>query len=156
MSARISSYNGHSSAKCLPISLSHPGPFLRRQYNNTNRAKNTDKIITIVYQAPLFVINSERLIVEFLWDYKKRCTRLAAASDKVYQLLAHGRWYSSGTLASSTTKTCHHDIVEILLNIVKHQKAIKSIFVKHYEKLEVFFSSNKYIIFAFVINTNIF
>jgi hypothetical protein len=24
-------------------------------------------------------------------NYKKRCTRLAAASDKVYQLLAHGR-----------------------------------------------------------------
>jgi hypothetical protein len=23
-------------------------------------------------------------------NYKKRCTRLAAASDKVYQLLAHG------------------------------------------------------------------
>jgi hypothetical protein len=26
------------------------------------------------------------------------------ASDKVYQLLAHGRWFSSGILASSTTK----------------------------------------------------
>jgi hypothetical protein len=24
----------------------------------------------------------------------KGCTRLAAASDKVYQLLAHGRWFS--------------------------------------------------------------
>jgi hypothetical protein len=34
---------------------------------------------------------------------KKRCTRLAAASDKVYQLLAHGRWFSPGTPASSTT-----------------------------------------------------
>jgi hypothetical protein len=30
-------------------------------------------------------------------DYKKGCTRLAAASDKVYQLLAHGRWFSLGT-----------------------------------------------------------
>jgi hypothetical protein len=38
-------------------------------------------------------------------NYKKRCTRLAAASDKVYQLLAHGRWFSPGTLASSTTQT---------------------------------------------------
>ena len=27
-------------------------------------------------------------------NYKKGCTRLAAASDKVYQLLAHGRWFS--------------------------------------------------------------
>jgi len=38
-------------------------------------------------------------------NYKKGCTRLAAASDKVYQLLAHGRWFSPGTPASSTTKT---------------------------------------------------
>ena len=26
--------------------------------------------------------------------YKKGCTRLAAARDKVYQLLSHGRWFS--------------------------------------------------------------
>ena len=47
-------------------------------------------------------------------NYKKRCTRLAAASDKVYQLLAHGRWFSPGTPPSSTTKTGCHDIAEIL------------------------------------------
>jgi hypothetical protein len=35
---------------------------------------------------------------------KKWCTRLAAASDKAYQLLAHGRWFSLGIPASSTTK----------------------------------------------------
>jgi hypothetical protein len=38
-------------------------------------------------------------------NYKKGCTRLAATSDKVYQLLAHGRWFSLDTPASSTTKT---------------------------------------------------
>jgi len=27
-------------------------------------------------------------------NYNKGCTRLTVASDKVYQLLAHGRWYS--------------------------------------------------------------
>ena len=27
-------------------------------------------------------------------NYKKGCTQLAAASDKVYQLLAHGRWFT--------------------------------------------------------------
>jgi hypothetical protein len=32
-------------------------------------------------------------------------------------LLAHGRWFSPGTLASSTTKTGRHDIVEILLKV---------------------------------------
>jgi hypothetical protein len=51
------------------------------------------------------------------------CTRLAAASDKVYQLLAHGRWFSPGIPASSTTKTGRHDIAEILLKVaLKHQK----------------------------------
>jgi hypothetical protein len=54
---------------------------------------------------------------------KKGCIRIAAASDKVYQLLAHGRWFSPGTLASSTTKTGRHDIAEILLKVaLKHQK----------------------------------
>jgi hypothetical protein len=58
-------------------------------------------------------------------NYKKECTRLAAASDKVYQLFAHGRWFSPGIPASSTTKTGRHDIAEILLNVaLKHQKSI--------------------------------
>jgi len=52
-------------------------------------------------------------------NYKKRCTRLAAASDKVYQLLAQGQWFSPGTPASSTTTTGRHDIAE---SCVKHQK----------------------------------
>jgi hypothetical protein len=30
-------------------------------------------------------------------------------------LLAHGQWFSPGTPASSTTKTGHHEIAEILL-----------------------------------------
>ena len=51
-------------------------------------------------------------------------TRLAAASDKVYQLLAIGRWFSPDTPASSTTKTGRHDIAEILLKVaLKHQKS---------------------------------
>jgi len=36
---------------------------------------------------------------------------------KFYQLLAHGWWFSPGTPASSTTKTGHHDIAEILLKV---------------------------------------
>jgi len=50
-------------------------------------------------------------------SYKKGYTQLAAASDKVYQLIAHGRWFSPGTLASSTSKTGRHDIAEILLKV---------------------------------------
>ena len=52
-----------------------------------------------------------------LCKLQKECTRLAAASDKAYQLLAHGWWFSLGTLGSSTTKTGHHAIAEILLKL---------------------------------------
>jgi hypothetical protein len=59
------------------------------------------------------------------------CTRLAAASDKVYQLLAHGRWFSPGTPASSTTKTGCHDIAEILLKVaLKHRYLYLSLCIK--------------------------
>jgi hypothetical protein len=53
----------------------------------------------------------------WLSKLQKGCTRLAGASDIVYQLLAHGRWFSPGTPASSTTKTGCHDIAEILLKV---------------------------------------
>jgi hypothetical protein len=54
-----------------------------------------------------------------LCKLQKGCTRLAAASDTVYQLLAHGRWFSPGIPASSTTTTGRHDIhvTEILLKV---------------------------------------
>ena len=48
---------------------------------------------------------------------QKGCTRLVATSDKVYYLIAHGRWFSPGTPASSTTKTGRHDIAEVLLKV---------------------------------------
>ena len=51
--------------------------------------------------------------IAWLCKLQKGCTRLAAAIDKVYQLLAHGRWFSP---ASSTTETGRHDIAE---NIVE-------------------------------------
>jgi hypothetical protein len=63
-----------------------------------------------------------RGFVPSLVNYKKGCTRLAAASDKVYQLLAQGRWFSPGTLASSTTKTGRRDITEILLKVALNTK----------------------------------
>jgi len=54
---------------------------------------------------------------------------LAAASHKVYQLVAHGRWFSPGTPASSSTKTGRHDIAEILLKVALNTKnQIKSYF----------------------------
>jgi hypothetical protein len=37
-------------------------------------------------------------------------------------LLAHGRWFSPGTPASSTPKTGCHDIAEILLKVALNTK----------------------------------
>jgi hypothetical protein len=51
-------------------------------------------------------------------NYKKGCHRLTAANDKVCQLLAHGRWFSPGTPASSTTKTGRHDIAGSKMSLV--------------------------------------
>jgi hypothetical protein len=68
--------------------------------------------------------NSYKPITNTAWvrarlcKLQKRCTRLAAASDKGYQLLAHGRWFSPGTPGSSTTKTGRHNLAEILLKVV--------------------------------------
>ena len=61
----------------------------------------------------------------WLCKLQKGCTRLAAASDKVYQLLAYGRWFSP---ASSTTKTGRHDIAEILLKVALNTNLKKNQF----------------------------
>ena len=57
-----------------------------------------------------------------LCKLQKGFTRLSAASDKVYQLLAQGQWFSPGTPASSTSKTGRHDIAEILLKVASNTK----------------------------------
>ena len=67
--------------------------------------------------------NSYKPITNTAWvrarlcKLQKGCTPLAAPSDKDYQLIAHGRWFSPGTPASSTTKTGRHDIAEIYRSI---------------------------------------
>ena len=71
-----------------------------------------------------------------LCKLQKGCTRLAAASDKVYQLLAHGRWFSQGAPVSSTTKTGRHDIAEILMKVAlstikKNQSSVFHIYIKY-------------------------
>ena len=73
--------------------------------------------------------NSYKPIINTAWvrarlcKLQKGCTRLAAASDKVYQLLAHDRWFSP---ASSTTKAGRHDIAEILLKVALNKKKKKN------------------------------
>jgi hypothetical protein len=41
---------------------------------------------------------------------------------KVYELLAHDRWFFPSIPASSTTKTGRHDIAEILLKVAFNTK----------------------------------
>jgi hypothetical protein len=82
--------------------------------------------------------NSYKPITNTAWvrarlcKLQKGCPRLAAASDKVYQLLVHGRWFSPGTPASSTTKTGRHDIAEMLLKVALKTPKIKSKIKKLY------------------------
>ena len=72
--------------------------------------------------------NSYNLITNMAWVNARLCklqygyTRHASASDKIHQLLAHGRWFFPGTSASSTTKTGRHDIAEILLKMALNTK----------------------------------
>jgi hypothetical protein len=49
-------------------------------------------------------------------------------------LLAHGRWFSPGTPASSTTKTGRHDIAEILLKVALKQQKSNQIKLKDTHK----------------------
>jgi len=47
----------------------------------------------------------------------RQCVLDTTLCDKVCQWLAIGRWFSPGTLVSSTNKTGLHDITEILLKV---------------------------------------
>jgi hypothetical protein len=66
-------------------------------------------------------------------------------------LLGHGRWFSLGTPASSTTKTGRHDIAEILLKVALNTiNQIKSLLLgikfKKFNKLIVQVDQNQVII----------
>ena len=89
-----------------------PNSELRRRARVAQWVRQLDYLTTHTSLSPI-----QRGFAHGFVNYKKGCTRLAAASDKVYQLLAHGRWFSPGTPASSTTKTGRHDIAEILLKV---------------------------------------
>ena len=58
-----------------------------------------------------------------LCKLQKGYTRFAAATDKAYQLLTHGRWFLSGYSSFFHYKTVRHDIAEILLKVaLRHTK----------------------------------
>jgi hypothetical protein len=60
--------------------------------------------------------------VEYQQEEDGLFIKFAAASDRVYQLLAHDRLFSLGTPTSSTTKTGRHGIAEILLKVALNTK----------------------------------
>jgi hypothetical protein len=60
---------------------------------------------------------------------QKPTTTSHTLCDKVCQGLATGLWFSPGTLVSSTNKTDHHNITEILLNLVlMHNNLAEALF----------------------------
>ena len=78
--------------------------------------------VLLTYRTELVVMVIWKLDLQLPMQSKKvHSTR--SASDKVYQLLAYGRWFSPGTPASSTTKTGRHDIAEILLKVALNTKS---------------------------------
>jgi hypothetical protein len=88
-----------------------------------HRSNLLELFLHILFEAYTSLSPIRRGFAPDFVNYKKRCTRLAAASDKVYQLLAHGRWFSPGTpVSSTTTKTGCHYIAEILLKVALNTK----------------------------------
>jgi len=77
-----------------------------------------------------------------------RCTTIC---DKVCQWLATGQWFSPGPPVSSTNKTGHHDITEILLKValstIKTNQPIYIILIKYKYMLE------RIILYHHIINT---
>ena len=82
---------------------------------------------TTIYKSSYKPITNTAWVRTRLCKLQKGCIRLAAASDKVYQLLAHGQWFSPGTLASSTNKTGRHDIAEIFPKVALNTKKSQNI-----------------------------
>ena len=76
---------------------------------NTNNAK----YIILAMQMLIDTLHQR----EVLGHDKKDAFESQPEVITIYQLLAHGRWFSSCTPASSSPKTGRHDIAEILLEV---------------------------------------
>ena len=69
-------------------------------------------------QLPVHVQSAPIIIEAVSWNPRSwRGVLDATLCDKVCQRVAAGWWLSPGSLVSSTNKTDHHDITEILLNV---------------------------------------
>ena len=56
------------------------------------------------------------------WVCAQLCNLPKPQMTKFTSYFSHGRWFSPGTLASFTTKTCRHDVTEILLKVMLNTK----------------------------------
>ena len=59
-------------------------------------------------------------MVVIVWEFEPRSCRdvlYTTLYDKVWQGFVTGRWFSPGTPVSSSNKTDHHDIIQILLKV---------------------------------------
>jgi len=86
-------------------------------------------VLAIAEKGPPWSWSYGSLIYNYLWNQclstlslwvripLRRFVLDATLCDEIYQLLAAGRWFSSGTPVSSTNKTNRHDIAEILLKV---------------------------------------
>jgi hypothetical protein len=92
-----------------------------------------------LYLKLLFMTTNTRGFAPGFVNYKKGYTRLAAASDKVYQLLAHGWWFSPGTSASSTTKTGRHEAIWAVYDHVSNicQSGVNDIYIRFQRFFEI-------------------
>ena len=77
------------------------------------------KILTVMVMIVWYFLCNQCLSPLKLWVPTRtwRCELDTTLCDKVWQWLATGRWFSPGTPVSSTNKTDHHDITEILLKV---------------------------------------
>jgi hypothetical protein len=52
-------------------------------------------------------------------------------------MVAHGRWFSPGTPASSTTQTGRHDVAEILLKVALNDFTMTLVIEVHLDPVNV-------------------
>ena len=95
--------------RLLPYDHGHSGPLC----NFISTSKPTNHLTEILLKE---VINT--LTLPPSW----RGVLVTTLCDQVCQWLATGRWFSTGTLVSSTIKTDCHDITEILLKVALNTK----------------------------------
>ena len=102
-----------------------------------------NQLIILMYMKHKLFSSIRRAFTPGFVNYKKGLTRIAAASDKVYQLLAHSRWFSPGTTTFSITKTGRHDTAEILLKMALNTKN-KNINITNYSTPRCLIAQSKW------------